>query len=142
MIKKIIILLALLIFSFNIINFSNTVYWAWCNYDWYWDVAGAIENCIWWDSGLVDNWSDLKVDGWFKEQLIKWIKKIATFLALWAIFSIAYGSLQMVLSTWEEEKIKKAKDIVKWWLLWFVWIISAGFIISLIVKLVYSIWNV
>lgn len=138
MIKRIFILASLFIitiFSFDI-SFSA------CNYNW-WDVMWALENCVWdWQTDLVETWDDLKVDTWLKTKIMEWVKKIATFLALWTIFSIAFGSLQMVLSAGEEEAVKKSKDIIKWWLIWFVWVISAGFLISVVVKLVYSVWSV
>jgi hypothetical protein len=35
-------------------------------------------------------------------------------LALGAVFSIVYGSFNLVLSGGNDDKIKKAKDIVKW----------------------------
>ena len=117
-------------------------YWK-CSFDNNSDVMWALENCIWdWKTDLVKTWSDLNVETWFKKKLTEWTTKIATFLALWAIFSIALGALKMVLSWWEEEKIKKAKDIVKWWILGLLWVVSAGFLISVVVKLVYSIWSV
>jgi hypothetical protein len=139
-IKKIIILLFIILINFSILDFS---YWNNCSYNWVWDVAEAIWDCLG-NSSLVEAWNswNLDVDDWFKEQLINWTKKIATYLAFWAIFSIAFGSLQMVLSWWEEEKIKKWKDVIKWWIIWFLWVVSAGFLISVVVKLIYTIWAV
>lgn len=138
---KIILFISLIIisfFSFNLISSASP----WCSYDWG-DVMWALEWCIWdWKTDLVETGSDLNIKTGFKDKLSKWTTTIATFLALWAIFSIALGSLKMVLSAWEEEKIKKAKDIIKWWILGLIWVISAGFLISVTVKLVYSIWGV
>ncbi len=137
MIKKIILLVSLLLISF--FSFDLT-FSAWCNYNW-WDVMSALEGCVWdWKTDLVETWADLDVAGGFKTKIAEWTKKIATYLALWAIFAIALGSLKMVLSRWEEEGIKKAKDIIKWWILGLLWVVSAGFLISVVVKLVYSIW--
>ena len=140
MFKKIILFIFVsLLFIFNFSDIYS-YYW-WCSYDWYWSVENALEWCIaWWDSKLVNNAWDLKVDWWFKTVIIKWTKKIATYLAFWAIFAIAFWALRMVLSQWEEENIKKWKDIVKWWIIWFLWVVSAGFLISVVVKLVYTIW--
>jgi len=137
MIKKIILLVSLLLISF--FSFDLT-FSAGCNYNW-WDVMWALENCVWdWNTDLVETWADLEVAWGFKTKIAEWTKKIATFLALWAIFAIALGSLKMVLSRWEEEGIKKAKDIIKWWILGLLWVVSAGFLISVVVKLVYSVW--
>ena len=136
--KKFLVLLWLIMISLFSVKFLHA---ANCSYDWVWNVGNAIENCVaGYDSKLVNNNWDLKVEDWFKEVLINWTKKIATYLAFWAIFAIAFGSLKMVLSWWEEEAIKKWKDVIKWWIIWFLWVISAGFIISVVVKLIYTIW--
>jgi hypothetical protein len=45
----------------------------------------------------------------------------------------------MTLSAWEDEKIKKAKDVIKWWIIGFIWVISASWIILFVVNLMYSI---
>ena len=138
MIKKIILLFSLILISFSSFDLTFSA----CSYNW-WDVMWALENCVGdWQTKLVETGSDLDVKTWFKEKITYWTKKIATFLALWAIFSIVFGSLKMVLSTGEEEKVKKAKDIIKWWMIWLLAIVSAGFIVSVVVKLVYSVWNV
>lgn len=142
MIKRIFILASLFIitiFSFDV-SFSDSSN---CKYTKWESVLWALKNCVWdWQTDLVKTWNNLKVDGWFKTKIIQWTTKIATFLALWAIFSIVFGSLKMVLSRWEEEAIKKAKDIIKWWMIWLLWVVSAGFIISVVVKLVYSVWSI
>ena len=136
MLKKIILFFAIF---FLFLNFSDFLF-ANCNYNWDWNVADALENCIWWwSTDLVDKW-ELKVDWWLKQVIIDFTKKIATYLAFWAIFAIAFGSFKMVISTWEEEQIKKAKNIIKWWILGFLGVISAGFLISIVVKVIYYIW--
>jgi len=138
MLKKIILFFVIffLFFNFSDFLFAN------CSYDWYWNVADALEDCVWGGStDLVDNSWDLKIDWWFKEVIIHWAQKLATFLAFWAIFAIAFGSFKMVISTWQEDQIKKAKDIIKWWVIWFLWVVSAGFLISIVVKLIYHIWG-
>jgi len=139
MIKRILVFLLLIIISFFSINYLYAVN---CSYEWVWDISSALENCVAGaDSKLVTNAWDLKVEDWFKKVLIDWTTKIATYLAFWAIFAIVFGSLKMVLSWWEEEAIKKWKDVIRWWIIWFLWVISAGFIISVVVKLIYTIWG-
>ena len=139
MFKRFILLFSLILITFLNFDFAFSS----CSYDWWWDVAWAIENCIWnWETYLVPTGGNLSVEEGFKQKIIYWNQKIATFLALWAIFSIVFGSLKMVLSAGEEEKIKKAKDIIKWWMVGLLAVVSAGFIVSLVVKLVYSVWNV
>jgi hypothetical protein len=136
MIKKIILLFSLVLISFSSFDLTFSA----CNYI-SWDISKAIWDCLS-DSKLVETPEKLDVETWFKEKISEWTTKIATFLALWAIFAIALGSLKMVLSGWEEEGIKKAKDIIKWWIIGLLWVVSAGFLISVVVKLVYSIWSV
>jgi len=147
-VNKILVFFWLIIVSFFSVNLWYAVE---CSYDWWWNVVDALENCVD-DMSLVktenmkdEKWNiissdNLKVDDGFKTVLINWTKKIATYLAFWAIFAIAFGSLKMVLSWWEEEAIKKWKDIIKWWIIWLLWVVSAGFIISVVVKVVYTIW--
>jgi len=100
------------------------------------DIRDALEHCVW-SSALVQV-EDAYVTGGLKDVLNGWIKKIAGFLALGAIFAIAFGSLKLTLSMWEDEKIKKAKDIIKWWIIGFVAVISAGFLIAVVVNFIYS----
>ena len=103
-----------------------------------WNVRHAIEECITGSSLVQPNVKLDVVSGGLKEILNGWIQKIAGFLALWAIFAIAFGSLKLTLSMWEEEKIKKAKDIIKWWVIGFIAVISAWFFIAVLVNLIYS----
>jgi len=139
--KKISIAFILCIISF----FITPVFWANtgtldCTYtEWGWsgsissDLSGCFEN------SKVISVGDAKLDWWFKTEIWKWVNNIALILSLLAVGSIIYGALLLTLSTWEDEKIKKAKDVVKWGILWFLWVISASAIITLVVKIMYSI---
>ncbi len=116
-----------------------------CSYDGTGNIEEALAKCVTWSGTNLFNgkdwkWLDnLNVSGdGFKWVLTGWIAKIAGFLSLWAIFAIAYGSLRMTLSGWSEEHIKKARDIVKWWILGFLAVISAWFLITLVVNIMYS----
>jgi len=145
MFKKILVIF-ILFFSVWLIN----VYWSNCDYEIWWkrNVINYLENCIDW-TNLVqnakvydENWDvvdakNLKVDDGFKKTIISWTKKIGWFLGIWAIFAIAFGSLKMTMSWWEEEAIKKGKDIVKWWVLGFLLVVSAGFIVAFVVNIIY-----
>lgn len=98
-----------------------------------WD---ALDNCLAW-SALV-NWEKVKLDWWFWVKIKNWVNNIALYLWVFAVWSIVFWGLMMTLSSWEEEKVKKAKDIIKWGIIWFLWLISASAIINLIVKIMYS----
>jgi hypothetical protein len=39
---------------------------------------------------------------------------------------------------WEDEKSKKAKDIIKWSIIWFIWVLTASVIVNLLVNFIYS----
>jgi hypothetical protein len=73
----------------------------------------------------------------FKEKINWWTNNIALFLGLLAVWSVVYGWLMMTLSAWEDERIKKAKDIVKWGLVGFLWVVMATTIVTLVINLMY-----
>ena len=123
MIKKIIISMFFIVALFYItdnLNACNTLDWC---------LGG---------STLVDWSGDLSIELWFKNQLLEWITKIAWFLWLMAVWAIVFWSFMMVISAWEEEKIKKAKDMIKWSILWFLWIVLSASLIAIVVNFMYS----
>ena len=137
MFKKIIIILVLLIWMFSIWNIANA---GSCKFNW--DIGTSIDNCFTLSDELFDADPDLQSD-WLiewsvKNQLLVWITIIAWTLWFFAVWSIVYWSFMLVISTWEEEKIKKAKDMIKWSILWFLGIILAASIITIIVEFMYS----
>lgn len=111
-----------------------------CTYDadnWNIKVWSALDDCLAW-SALVD-WSNVTVNkGWFADKVINWVDNISIYLWVIAVGSIVYWALIMTLSAWEDEKITKAKNIIKWWIVWFIWLISAAAIINLVVSIMYS----
>ena len=124
MTRKIIIsLLFILISTYMILNVN-----AGCS---------TIDWCLEW-SLLVDWSGDQAIDLWFKDKVLDWVTKIAWFLWLMAVLAIVFWSFMMVISTWEEEKIKKAKDMIKWAILWFLWIVLAASLIEIVVNFMYS----
>ncbi len=127
MLKKI-LLWILLFFTLWILNtFSSCSYNGESNL-----TSDLVEWC------LDPEWSHLvqwKMKVWweFKDKIENWIDTIRNVLWLLAVSSLVYGSFIMVISIWEEEKTKKWKDIVKWWIIWFIGIIWAGTIIKVII---------
>lgn len=134
--KKLLIILILMFSFFSI--FLPEAFWT-CTYNEGAKIWTSLNNCL--SNSKLVNWKDVTVKawGWFETQIKKWTTNIALYLWIFAVGSIVVWGLMLTLSAWEEEKIKKAKDIVKWWIIWFVWIITASAIISIIVRLVYSI---
>ncbi len=133
------ILLFVVVFLLFILNFSvysakecEYVEWAWIKNNW--------DNCLK-DTDTLVKVSDATIEWWFKDTIIKWNTNLSILLSILAVWSIVFWAITMVTSTWEEEKIKKWKDIVKWWMLWFIAIISAWWLIGIVVNFVYSIWS-
>ena len=106
-----------------------------CNYSW--DIWWSLDSCLS-DSNLVD-WFDAEIDWGFFDTIKNWTNNISLYLWILAVWSIVFWSLMLTLSAWEEDKIKKAKDIIKWGIIWFIWLISVTAIVNLIVKIMYSI---
>ncbi len=132
MIKKIIILFFLLFSIFSI----NYVFW---NCEVWGDLSNSLEACLESKNTTVlqsPTW-DLKVTWWFKNLVVFFVENIATFIALLAIWSIAFWSLVIVASWWNEEKISKWRKIIIWSLVWFLALVSANGIIRIIVYLIY-----
>jgi len=104
------------------------------------DLSSTLKWCLS-DSPLVgsDNPKELDVSKvWFKEVILWWVKSLSMFLAVWAVFWIAYWSFLLTLSWWEDEKIKKWKDLVKWSIIWFTWVAFAWTLISIVINFIYS----
>jgi hypothetical protein len=70
--------------------------------------------------------------------LKNWTNTIARFLAVLAVFWIVFGWFRFTISAWEDEKITKAKNIIKWSIIGFVWVLTATLIINLVVNIMYS----
>ena len=107
------------------------------------DVWTEMWNCLFDEVDLVWDFTGMWIydfeNTWVWEQIKSWTNNIALYLWVFAVWSIVYWSLMLTFSTWEDDKIKKAKDIVKWWIIWFVLLISLWAIINLVVKIMYSI---
>ena len=110
----------------------------WCSFDG--NIRNSLDNCFL-NTDVVAPPEDLEVvnGGGFNRFLLLWIDALAGVLAVVAVWVIAYGSLMFTISAGEEEKITKWKDIIKWWLLWFIGIISANALIELIINILYDI---
>ena len=117
--------------------FSLTLY-ATCGWSEWWSVAWQFDNCLWWTQ-LVDSAWDMRLDGGFRTQVMNWTTNIATLLWLLAIGWIVYGGLLMTLAAWEDEKIKKWKEIVKWSLIWFLALVSASALVRIVIEFIYSV---
>ncbi len=134
--KKMLILIG--IFLFNIFSFNSVLAWG-CDYDPAVNsgpLTEELSKCLN-DSKLVN--SDWKITGWFKTSISRWVDNISLFLWIGAVLWIVYGSFMLTISAWEDEKVNKAKDIIKWSIIGFIWLITASLIINVLVRVIYSI---
>lgn len=133
MLKKILLTIILLTTIFSL----NNLVAAECIYDSEFTNANNLASCGLGER-LVEPWN-VEIGSWkFKDSILIWIRNIAWFLGLIAVWSLVYAAFMMTISGWEEEKTKKAKDIVKWTILWFLWIVTASSLIAIIVNFMYS----
>jgi hypothetical protein len=129
MFKKIILFIFIFVSFFLSYNFSYWTCELWS------DIGSSLESCLW--NKDVIQWWNLKVESWFKLLIISFIDTISIILAILAVWSIAYWSMVIVTSIWNEEKIKKWRNIIQWALVWFLILVSASWIIKLIIYIIY-----
>ena len=72
-----------------------------------------------------------KVFGWFITEFIKYI-------AVVAVISLMLSGIMYIVSGWEEEKVKNAKNWIIWSLVWVLLSVSAYAIVWFINKIVIS----
>jgi len=106
-----------------------------CGYNW--NIASSLDGCLS-DSNLVNASGDTLIEWNVKNKIVDWTAAIAWLLWLIAVGAIVYGAFLMTLSLWDDERIKKWKDIVKWSILWFLWVVVAGALVRIVVELVFS----
>lgn len=112
------------------------VYWEWCNVSEGEAIWKSLDNCLEGSNLVIAKGDTASV--WFRDKINTWTKNIAIVFSVLAVWAIVYWSLLMVVSAWEEEKLKKAKDVIKWWLIGFLWIVSASTVVALVVNIMYS----
>lgn len=135
------ILLSSLLWAFLCVIYISgwlQVIYASCSWSEWWSVGWQFDNCLSWTQ-LVNSRGDMSLTWGFKTQVTKWTTNVATLLWLLAIGAIVYGWLLMTLSAWEEEKVKKWKDIVKWSLLWFLALILAWALVRIVIEFIFAV---
>lgn len=134
--RKILSILSILFFSlFLSFDYSYSE----CSYSSWVTLKDNLWECFN-NSAFVWNNEDVIIWEWFDKQIQKWTTWIATFLWIMSVFGIVYGTVFMVTSAWEDEKINKWKTAIKWSVIWFIAILSASAIVNIVIKLVYTIW--
>ncbi|MFA5917287.1 MAG: hypothetical protein WC850_03595 [Candidatus Gracilibacteria bacterium] len=133
MFKKIILFIFIFLSFFLSYNFSYGV--GTCNLAG--DIGSSLEGCLG-NKDVIQGPSDLRVESGFKDLVIGFIETISIILAILAVGSIAYGSMVIVTSIGNEEKIKKGRNIIQWALVGFLILVSASGIIKLIIYIIYG----
>jgi hypothetical protein len=101
-------------------------------------VAGMVDNCFK-DSETLVIQADNLAAGRDTNELIKgYIRSLWWILWVIAILMIVYSGFLMTLSWGDDEKIKKWKDVFKWTIIWFIALVSAGGIISLLISTIFE----
>lgn len=132
------------IVSILIVFFSLGLYHshAACSVDFEWDkpISELVDNCMEKNETLVvrTDGKDLNAGIWTNRIINDLIARIWGILGVVAVLMIVYGAFLMTLSGGDEEKIKKWKDLVKWTVLWFIALVAAGWIISLIITTIFE----
>lgn len=133
--KKIITLLCVFCITLSFGALNQT--YADCEYNELGSISQNLDNCLS-DSPLV-NPGDGLIEWGVKNKIIYWTTQMATLLSLIAIWAVVYGAGLMVVSVWDEEKIKKWKDVIKWALIWFLWLLLAWAFVRIIIELMFSV---
>lgn len=127
--KKLLLVLVLLL-SYNS---TFAIYWS---YD---ESATVSDNLNGFapDTLVWTNVDKYTVETWFKTQISSIVKNISIVLSLIAVWALVFAGLKMTLSQWKDEDIKKAKDVIKWTIIWYLALISAWAIIAIVINFIY-----
>ncbi|MDD5212921.1 MAG: hypothetical protein PHG82_00630 [Candidatus Gracilibacteria bacterium] len=128
--KKLLLLLVLL-FSFN------GAFISYGDYDESSDVSTNLNNFAP-DTLVGTNVDKYTVETGFKTQISTIVKNISIALSLIAVGALVFAGLKMTLSQGKDEDLKKAKDIIKWTLIGYLGMISAGAIIAIVINFIYG----
>lgn len=120
---------------FGMLFFSDISFAADCDYSGG-SIANELEKCLE-DSDLVDP-GDALIEKWVQQKFLSWTSALWWLLGLLAVGAIVYGAFLMTVSGGNDENIKKGKDIVKWSLIGFFALISAGSLLRLVTEVIFS----
>ena len=129
-------LLFLFFFFFAIVFFSIDTTFAGCSYNGS-NIVGSISSCL--DKTYLVQPGDALLESGMKQKVIFWTYSLITAFSLFTIGAVVYGGFLMTLSLWDDEKVSKGKDVIKWALLWFIGAILAWVIVRFIIELLYDI---
>lgn len=121
-------------------NSSDSTYSWPCNYtDWVW-LSSFLNWCK--PKTLVGStWEQMTIEWWFRNIINEWIVNISLVLWVLAVWSLVYAAMLMQFSWWEDELIKKSKNIIKWTIIGFILLISASGIVYVVVNVMFWLWE-
>lgn len=118
---------------------DDTITWTTgCTYSEWSSLSSFLDGC---KPEKVVSGGNMSIDGWFKTKINTWIQNLALVLWVAAVASLVYAALLFQFANGEDEKIKKAKDIVKWTLIWFLLLISSGGIVYVVINVMFGLWE-
>lgn len=159
-IKFILILFFTFFYWFLCLNVNSSG----CTYSEDWSLRDLLESCkpkevVWWKNttSVIFSWSltwswpqvgigldsqiNYEIEGWLKEKVNSIIKNISLLVWIIAVWALVYAWFLMQTSAWDDEKIKRAKDITKWVVIGFLLLISAWGIIYIVINIMYAVWQ-
>jgi len=102
----------------------------------------SINKLLWkYTPAKVVKW-DAAVETGLKTLINKIVDNLSYVLWILAIWAIVYWGIILVTSAWEDEKVTKWKNIIKWALIWFAWLVSAAWLIKIVISVIYWLSNV
>lgn len=141
MLKKIILVLFMVFCTYSSASAFSISIGGWsssCRYSEWSSLSSFLNGCK--PKTVVSAW-DMKVEGWFKTKVNRWIANMSVFLWVMAVGSLVYAAFLMQISGWEDEQIKKGKNIIKHTILGFLGLITASGIIYLVVNVMFWLWS-
>lgn len=121
-----------------IFSFSWYIWNAQCEFK-DWEEFSLVDNLAWCKPKYLawEDWVEYSIEWGFKEKVWDIITLVMTLLWVSTVWALAFWGFLMVISWWEEGKLDKAKEVIKWWIFWFLWMISAWWIIAIVVNTIY-----
>lgn len=108
-----------------------------CIYSESWSISQFLQGCR--PDGVV-SWWNMSLENGLRNTINRWITNFSLFLWFIAVWALVYAGLLLQFSGWEDEKISKAKNILKWAIIGFILLISASGIVYVIINVMFGLW--
>ena len=120
------------------------------NSSWWWDSNPDNPYCNSWDCWLEEwvealknwlNWSAVETDTKLSDYIQDIVLYILTFVSIIAVLYIIWSWFNLLISWWDEDKVKKTKWIITYVIIWIVVMWLAYPITTFIIQVVGSSWT-